>query len=365
MNVLKLEISALRKSIAKFVHSGHLLLPLAILVLTGTGLNVFLVKASGDQILPQRSVTLASSIVSAVTDYKLSFTISTPGALGSIEFQFCSNDPIPQDPCVAPIGLDLSSAVLSVQTGETGFSISGASTTNKIILTRPATAATAQPVSYTLSGVTNPSAIGSYYGRIQTFASSDASGTDINYGGLAFAMTDAFTIRAKVPPYLLFCSAVSIPSFDCSTATGNYISFGNFSSKATSTGQTQMLAATNAASGYSIDYGGTTLTSGNNIIPGLSTADVSRPGVSQFGLNLVANQIPAVGQDVQGPGSATVAAAYAQPNVYKFVDNDVVATATGSQYYREYTVSYIANIAPGQAPGVYDSTITYVCLANF
>jgi hypothetical protein len=223
----------------------------------------------------------------------------------------------------------------------------------------------AQPSSYTLDNVVNPSADGSYYIRLQTFSSDDASGAETDHGGLAFAINAQVSITAKVPPYLLFCGGVSIPSFDCDTAAGDYINFGNLSSASTSSAQAQLLIATNAGNGYAIDYGGTTLTSGNNIIPALNVADVSRPGVSQFGINLAANQDPAIGLNQQGPGAGSVAPAYAQPNLYKFLANDVVATSTGTSDYTRYTVSYVANISKTQPAGVYASTLTYVALANF
>jgi len=43
----------------------------------------------------------------------------------------------------------------------------------------------------------------------------------------------------------------------------------------------------------------------------------------------------------------------------------VVASSVTSDDMRLYTMSYIANIPVGQAPGQYSTTITYVCLANF
>jgi hypothetical protein len=337
----------------------------AVLVLTISGLLTFWLSVSGDQVLPQRSLLLLDSLPGATTSYTVSFTIATPATLGSISITFCSNDPLLTDPCDAPAGFDISGATLSAQTGETGFGIGSGTTANQLILTRPAAASSAQPVSYTLDNVVNPSSAGSYYARLQTFSSTDASGAETDHGGLAFAINTGVSISAKVPPYLLFCGGVSIPSFDCSTASGNYINFGDFSPTSTSSAQTQLLIATNAESGYAIDYGGTTLTSGNNVIPALATADVSRPGVSQFGFNLRANQDPAIGQDPQGPGAGGVLAGYDQPNLYKFVANDAVATAATTSDYKEYTISYIANISSSQPAGVYASTLTYVALANF
>jgi len=327
--------------------------------------GLLLMRTSGDQLLPQRSIQIVNSAASAVTNYKISFNLATAGTLGSIKAEFCTNDPLVDDPCTVPAGLDLSGATVTAQTGETGFSIGSGTDANTLILSRTPAAANAQPVSYTLGNITNPSIFGSYYVRLQTFASSDASGTRTDHGGLAFAINDNVSITSKVPPYLLFCSGITITSFDCDSAAGSYINFGNFSAATTSTAQTQLLVATNAGNGYDISYQGTTLTSGNNIIPALTTADVSRPGVSQFGINLAGNQDPAVGQEPAGPGSGGAINGYDQTNRYKFVPNDTLARSSSTSDYKKYTVSYIANVARDQAAGVYVSTLTYVAAANF
>jgi hypothetical protein len=87
-------------------------------------------------VLQQRKLELTDPTPTATSDYAFSFTIATAGTLGSIRFQVCSNDPIVDEPCVAPLGFDASAATLSTQTGETGFVISPASTANNLILTR-------------------------------------------------------------------------------------------------------------------------------------------------------------------------------------------------------------------------------------
>lgn len=335
----------------------------ALLILSG-GL-LFFAQASGAG-LPLRNLTLSDSTVSANVIYQLGFTIPSPETLGTIKIQFCANDPIMTDPCTQPTGMDVSGAVLSNQTGATGFAIAPGTNTNTIVITRtPASIASPTPATYTFSNVINPSSAGSYYGRIQTFPGSDTSAPENEHGGLAFNIGSTVQVSATVPPYLLFCGGITITGFDCSTASGNYVNFGNLTSGATSAAQTQLLAATNGQGGYQIQVYGSTMTSGNNIINPMAARDVSKPGTSQFGINLAANQTPQVGADVQGPGSATVATGYDQPNWFQFNSGNTIAGATTSDSYRQYTVSYIVNIPTGQTPGVYVATLTYVCLANF
>jgi hypothetical protein len=320
--------------------------------------------AYGDE-LNVRELQINTNTIGATANYTFSFGLSSPGELGSISIEFCANDPDIQDSCVAPVGFNDSGASLSSQTGEANFSIMNGSTSNRLVLSRTPAQATTETVVYNFTNIINPTAAGSYYVRIQTYASTDASGNSSDYGSLAFAINNSVSINAEVPPYLIFCTGVSIPSLNCASSTGDYIDFGELSSASTSHGTSQMLAATNAQNGYSITINGTTLESGNDVVTPLNTADVSRPGTSQFGLNLRANGSPSGGDDPSGPGTATPTKNYDQPNYYKFVPGDTVVSNQQSDNIREYTTSYIVNVPASQAPGVYVSTVTYVCLVNF
>lgn len=326
---------------------------------------LFFSRAYGAE-LTLRSVTIGSSLTSAITSYKVSFALPGVETLGSIKVQFCADTPFVNTPCTPPTGLDLSAATLSSQSGETGFTIlASATTANTIVLTRTATATSATGVSYELANVVNPSVAGTFYGRLQTFATTDATGGENEHGGIALSTDSPVQISTYVPPYLLFCVGVTISGFDCNNASGDYVNFGNLNKAATSSATTQMLTATNAGNGFNITVNGTTMVSGTNVITGIPVADVSRPGTSQFGLNLVANTTPNVGADPVGGGNAAPAAGYNVPNFYKFVPGDVVATDTDTDAYRLFTSSYIVNIPNGQPVGVYVATLTYICLANF
>lgn len=352
-------------SIAGILRKLPLKSILVIALLIGVGLFYF-VRVYSDQLL-SRSLTLDNNLAAATAAYNFSFTVPASEMLGAVKFQICANDPLFSDPCVAPVGLNVAAATLSDQSGATGFAIETADTNaNTLVITRsPASIAAPVVVSYTFSGIMNPTSQGSYYGRLQTFPGNDILAPENDHGGLAFSINSAVQISATVPPYLLFCGGLTIPAFDCDTASGDYINFGNFSSVSTSTAQSQLLAATNGPGGYQIQVYGSTMTSGNNIISPLTARDVSKPSTSQFGLNLTANQTPSVGADPQGPGVAAVTGEYAQPDWFKFSPGDTLAGVATSDSYRRFTVSYIVNTPNGQTPGVYVATLTYICLANF
>lgn len=315
--------------------------------------------------LPFRSMQLSDDDVSVSANYYLKFFINSISSVGSISVQFCSNSAFITDPCTPPPGFDDSAATLTDQVGETGFSISPATTANEIILTRVPNTTTVHFASYEFSGVTNPSAPGSYFVRVQTYASTDATGPATDFGSMAIAYTNSIAISAEVPPFLIFCTGVTIPTFNCASAVGDFIDMGELSSTHAVTTTSQMLVATNAQSGYGITVDGPTMASGTNVINQIGTDDVSRPGTGQFGFNLRANTTPGVGSNPTGPGSGTPSPAYNQPNLYQFNTGDLVASSPLPENYREYTSAYLVNVPNTQAPGIYVTTITYIALATF
>ncbi len=315
--------------------------------------------------LGDRSMKMSSSVAGATATYEVGFDISTPGPLGSISIQYCSNSPIFPDPCVAPAGLSLANVALTAQTGQTGFTLVPGPDQNTLLLSRPASPSTVGPVTYTFTGAVNPNSIGSYYVRMQTYATSDASGPAGDYGAIAFAINYDLSISAEVPPYLIFCAAVSIPILDCESAAGDYINFGELSSTRPSSGTSQVLSASNAKDGYNVTLDGTTMTSGNNEITALVAADASRPGTPQFGLNLRANASPSGGSEPDGPGVGAPLPGYNSPNFFRFVRGDIVISTDKPDEMRRYTASYLVNVPRTQAAGVYVSTVTYICLGNF
>ncbi len=337
----------------------------SLLIIFVIGYNLITANAYGSP-LGARFLQVSSSVVSDTNvTYNLGFNIVTQSNLGSILIQFCGNSALFQDPCNPPTGFDDSNAVLSNQTGETGFSILTPTSPNQIILTRNSIADTPQPVSYTFTNIVNPSSDGGFFVRLQTFASSDASGSSVDYGGIATTTTPNLSIAAEVPPYLYFCSAIVITGLNCSTATGSYVNFGTLSSSNTSYGSSDLLVGTNGKNGYSITVAGDGLVSGNNVINSIAADDVSRPGTNQFGINLVANQSPNIGADPIGPGNGLPTANYDNSNFFMYQNGDIIASYNQPDNYRQYTVSYIVNVSSTQPPGVYVSTINYICTGNF
>ncbi|HSX02727.1 MAG TPA: hypothetical protein VLI05_05450 [Candidatus Saccharimonadia bacterium] len=312
--------------------------------------------------LSARSDLMGTSQAGVATTHIVAATTATTANIGSIGFQFCTTA---TSGCTTPTGLVTTGAGLAAQSGATGFTM--VNTTNGApYITRSAInlpAATA--LSYTLSGITNPTTANqSFYVRITTYTGSDGATGPTDTGTVAVSTAQPVQLTGVTPEILIFCVGTSITG-DCTTVSGSTVDFGDFDPLATKTGTSMMQATTNAGNGYSITVNGTTLASGANTIPALTSQTASNVGTSQFGLNLRANATPAVGADPTGAGSGSYTANYGTANQYRFNTGDAVASAAAPTNANTFTSSYIVNIGGAQAAGVYTATMTYICTAAF
>jgi hypothetical protein len=275
-------------------------------------------------------------------------------------------DPIPYMPCVTPTGFSAANAVLSNQTGETGFSIRSKST-NHIVLTRAPSVAGGEESSYTFTGIVNPTDTSQTFSiRLADYASTDASGPLINLGSVVSVADEGIGLETQVPPILNFCLAQTV-SQDCGEISdSNFTDMGQLSATGPLLATSQMAIGTNASSGYVITVNGPTMEAGSNIIDALTSPTSSSPGNNQFGLNLRANSSPDIGSDPDGPfANAQPAANYNTPNKFMYQDGDVVASAPNVSLMRRFTTSYLVNSSPKLRAGVYTTTLTYICTGRF
>lgn len=97
-----------------------------------------------------------------------------------------------------------------------------------------------------------------------------------------------------------------------------------------------------------------------------STSPVaSQPGTEQFGINLAKNTSPNVGAiPVQVPSAQTsygvVDAAYSSPNMYKYVNGEVVAKSITESGQTNYTVSMIVNVSDNTPAGNYNGEFSAI-----
>lgn len=338
---------------------------LLMVLLSGIGLELAFSMDVSATSIASRSLSISSAKPSDNVLHSYSLTLVTSSAVGSISFEYCQESPLFDVSCSSPVGLDLAGAVLSAQTGETGFSIHSSSTSNKIILTRIASIVVPGISTYSFDNITNPSQSNtSHYVRLATYASNDASGSRIDEGGLAFSTANSINVQADIAPYLTLCSGTSV-AVDCSFSSGSSIDFGDFSTTATKTAVSQFAVACNDNDGYSISIEGDTLSSGVNIIPTRINQSASTIGSGQFGINLTDNTVPPIGASVVGSGDGIVASDYDDSNLYKYEDGDIIASSPVSTTFNRFTISYVVNISNTQPSGVYETSMTLLAVASF
>ncbi len=353
--------------------------------------------ASAAQIV-DRSLTLVAggadggSKPGGIVNHKFTFTLPAGGSVGSIKFEYCTTAAdVGALTCTAPMGMNAGTVTLGGETGITGMTMHPATgpNFNSYYLSRGSAYALGgnTTVTYTVNNVTNPNygavpaSNKTFFVRISAYSSTDTSGTAIHKGTVAASTAEQIILDGTMPESLVFCTGetigltASVP--DCGTATSGIIHFNQlFSPTATATSSSQMAASTNAGSGYSITVNGPTLTSGSNTIAALTTADTSKHGNSQFGLNLKANTVDTVATGIEMAPVSNATNYRGQPLVgydtvdtFKFNSGDPIAnsghTVLGGTDAQIYTVTYIANV-PGSLPaGNYSTTLTYICTPTY
>jgi len=324
-----------------------------------------------------------------IVNHLFTFTVPTAASIGSIQFQYCTTAAdVGALTCVSPLGIEVGTPGVGSEAGWTGV---GATATRVddhtfYIKKASATAVGANTVlTYQFTGITNPSTTNTtFFARISTFASTDATGIPIDTGTVAAATTTAIDLSGVMPESLVFCTGEQVPLPvsnvpDCANATAGIVKFNQlFSPTDTASALSQMAASTNAGLGYAITVNGPTLTSGSNTITPMAAQTTSVRGTSQFGINLVANTTTTTNPLGTGvlPATDAVNNYRGQPSVgfdtaeqFQFNSGDTVAKSDaggpGGSNGQVYTVSYIVNVPGSQPAGTYATTLTYICTPTF
>jgi hypothetical protein len=358
-----IRIATLRTTIAR---TGVVVLLLAMLPLT---------PAQAAQIT-SRSLTLASSASNATTTHTYKFSVPSSTVIKSVRLQYCSSA---SGTCTVPNAWVNTGATLGSPTNlGTGFTVDLATNSDSVGLTSSTNStAPSTPITIPVTTVKNPTLTTqpfTFYVRVSTYSTATYTGA-IDSGVVAAAINTQIVLTGIMPESLIFCTGGTITGTDCSTATSGSVSFnGEFSPTATAYATSQMVASTNAGTGYNITVNGTTLTSGANTIPAMTSATTSTIGLGQFGMNVRANTTPAVGADI-APASNTTnyrgegLAGYNTANTFKYTTADSVAdsgnSTLGPTDAQNYTASYVVNVSGSQTAGTYTTTLTYICTATF
>lgn len=375
------------------------IVPLCLLLLAATIVPLVQTAISSAAEIQPRKLTLIGNVhdgsdagtendgatqISGLVDHEFTFSVPSNTNVGSIKFEYCT---IASGTCTAPTGLDTSTATLGANTGAiTGLSI-GSQTANSVILTKTAAAVTPGSVVVKLASVVNPSTYGTFFVRITTYSSTNATTGATDAGTVTASTAQLIDLTGTMPESLIFCTGETVTA-NCATTTPGAITFNQlFSPTSTSYTTSQMAASTNAGQGYVITVNGATLTSGANTIPAMAAAAAPSVGVAQFGMNLKENlttldgnagtvdfgaEINVASDAVDYKGQAL--AGYNTADTYKFASGDAVAnsaydgttnTTLGPTNSQVYTASYIVNVAGNTYAGTYTTTLTYICTPTF
>lgn len=176
--------------------------------------------------LTERSVELSNSSKEMTgVDYTVKFTSGTTDA-AAVVLEFCSNSPLIDTACTAPVGFSATSATA---TGFTPSQLDPTSRANAIVLA--GTIVDAGETTIPLANVTNPDNAGALYVRIATYETAEnaeayVSATAstltgaVDQGSAAVSITDSIGVSAAVLESMTFCvSGIQIELDNCTTAT--------------------------------------------------------------------------------------------------------------------------------------------------
>lgn len=156
------------------------------------------------------------------------------------------------------------------------------------------------------------------------------------------------------------------------TVNGGTINLGNVDITGPKSGSTTFSIRNYLASGYIVTMSGIPPANGpgGHQIAAMSTADISRPGQEQFGVNLVANTTPSVGANpAQVPDATfsfgTAASGYNIANTFKFVSGDTIAQSPSSSGVTNFTLSTIENVATSTPEGAYKTNLIIGVIPTF
>src|SRR3990167_7124705 len=79
-------------------------------------------REAGALNLIPRSILVSTAVPSAVATHTFQFTYASTSSIGSVVFEYCDNSPLFDQPCNVPPGLNVLTASLGSQSGETGRS---------------------------------------------------------------------------------------------------------------------------------------------------------------------------------------------------------------------------------------------------
>ena len=122
--------------------------------------------------------------------------------------------------------------------------------------------------------------------------------------------------------------------------------------------------------GYVMQITGSPPKNNGRVLTRLISQSTVQPGTEQFGINLADNSTPDVGAGpIQMPDGTfsfgTVASDYTDPNLFKYLDGDIVASTETSSGLTTFTMSMILNISDTTPGGKYVGSLSAVVTPTY
>jgi hypothetical protein len=263
-----------------------------------------------------RSIQLSTSKASATNvTYSLTFTPAT--TTQELVVDFCGDTPLIGATCAfaaSSVPNVAGAAVGSVSAGGTGsLSTPGSGTPKHTIVVTGLTMASGSPYTITFTGINNPTGTQSFFARVLTYATGDASeyvqadstgdpttiGADVvDAGGIAMSTVAQIDITARVMETLSFCvyhddDGGGAGSGTCGDPASLELGTGTppvIDSNSVYTGLIDFNLSSNATNGVVVRIKGGTLTSGSNTIAAAgAAAGAIVAGTAKFGVQVPAS----------------------------------------------------------------------------
>jgi hypothetical protein len=366
-----------------------------------------------------RSITMSSSKTGDTSvAYQVRFDPGTNATtVKSIAVDFCANTPIIGDSCTGTVGTstpDLSSVTVTTTGAGVGNLTGGTWTVATTNSGRTFTISnstgmimnTGTSYFFTINLVTNPTTLGTFYGRILTFPNDVTSnyaggytGTNLganiptDAGGIAISTANQITITAKVQERIVFCVYTTGTGNNCTSKSGSAVNLGDVNGVLDPTGpyvdkNAKYTVSTNAASGVAIRVKGPTPTSGSNTIDPNLTPATSAFGTEQFGLctyqsaSVAGGLAPTTkydggtGAECSGTTQSAGTGTTGGDNSADFTFDTNATNGTTSTYgdvianksagdFSTGTLVFIGNVSNATEAGIYVTTLTFIATGTY
>ncbi len=341
--------------------------------------------------LPSRSVQLSSASAAATgVTYAFEFTVNA--AANAFVIDFCSNSPQIGTECTAPAGMTVASA-----TAPTSGFTKTAMDANTLALA--ATVEASSTVTFTLDGVTNPSASGLVYARITTYnslenallyTSADVGGGSVDGGTVAFSITDTIGVSGSVMESVTFCVSGKEIGSNCSGVERPVLRLGEqvgdvvaLTSSAVSEETIYAQVSTNAVSGVTVNLKSSALNCGGLMRAGGASACDIKPALDQgilagearFGV-----KVASADDTGTNPSGVFGAASGSMYGASRFSLNFIAGNATGitstfgdpfldtndePANNKNVALTFGASIADGTPAGLYSTDLSLIAAGKF